>query len=138
MGNNGDILVNRILEIAEEHGFSVGHSIIKQEIEFTFSKQTDFGQDFSFSSYMKDYDIQTLIESINNYYEGYDPDEETMLWVGSDGHGKNGAPYRLSDVLKDMEQCEEFIEDLFNAMIDANNNENLWRLSKKINYETNV
>lgn len=78
---------------------------------------------------MKDYDIYTLIESINDYYEGYDPDEETMLWVGSDGHGKNGAQYRLTDIVKDMEQCEGFIEELLNAMIRANNKENLWELS---------
>ena len=128
MENNGDILVNRIVEIAEEHGFSVEYSINKEEIEFTFSKHTDFGQDFSFSSFMKDYDIYTLIESINEYYEGYDPDEETMLWVGSDGHGKNGAPYRLTDIVKDMEQCEGFIAELLNAMIRANNKENLWDL----------
>lgn len=128
MENNGDILVNRIVEIAEEHGFSVEYSINKQEIEFTFSKHTDFGQDFSFSSFMKDYDIYTLIESINEYYEGYDPDEETMLWVGSDGHGKNGAPYRLTDIVKDMEQCEGLIAELLNAMIRANNKENLWEL----------
>ena len=129
MKNNCDVLVNKIIEIAENHGFSVDYSIENQKIDFTFSKYTDFGQDFSFSSCMEGYDIYTLIESINDYYEGYDPDAETMLWVGSDGHGKNGAPYRLTDIVKDMEQCKGFIEELLNAMIRANNKENLWELS---------
>jgi len=119
-------LINRIIEIAESQGFSVSGEINENEIEFTFSQYTDFGQDFSFEATMEDYNIYTLIEAVNDCYEGYDPDEETMLWVGPDGHGKNGAPYRLTDIVKDMEQCEQMVKNLLDALIDANNKEILW------------
>ena len=118
--------LDRIIEIAESQGFSVSTETKDNKVEFTFSQYTDFGQDFSFEATMEDNDINTLIEEVNDYYEGYDPDEETMLWVGPDGHGKNGAPYRLTDIVKDMEQCEQMINNLLEALIDANNKEALW------------
>lgn len=119
-------LIDRIIEIAESQGFSVSTETKENEVEFTFSQYTDFGQDFNFWATMKDYDIYTLIEEVNDFYEGYDPDEEALLWVGSDGHGKNGAPYRLTDVVKDMEQCEQMVNNLLDALVDANNKEALW------------
>lgn len=118
--------IGRIIEIAESQGFSVDYKINSKTVEFTFSLYTNFGQDFSFEATMKDNNIYTLIQEVNDYYEGYDPDEEAMLWVGPDGHGKNGAPYRLTDVVKDMEQCEQMMSNLLDALIDANNKEILW------------
>lgn len=122
-------LIDRIVEIAESQGFSVDIDIKGDSVEFTFSQFTDFGQDFSFWVTMKDYDIYTLIKELDDYYEGYDPDAEAMLWIDSDGHGKNGAPYRLTDVVKDMEQCEQMIKSLLDALIEANNKEALWEQS---------
>jgi hypothetical protein len=52
--------------------------------------------------------ITELLETANNY----DPDEEASYWIGSDGHGKNGAPYRLIDLIKDMEWVDEEINKL--------------------------
>lgn len=118
--------IDRIIEIAESQEFSVSTEIDGDNVEFTFSQYTDFGQDFSFEATMKDNDINTLIEEVDNYYEGYDPDEEAMLWVGPDGHGRNGAPYRLTDIVKDMEQCEQMIKDLLDALVEVNNKEALW------------
>lgn len=85
-------LINRITDIAEDKGWSVYTEPKDALVEFEFSQSTDFGQDFSFSASMNDGDIYSLIKDVNDYYEGYDPDEEALLWVGSDGHGKNGAP----------------------------------------------
>ena len=118
--------IDRIIEIAESQGFSVNYETTGSTVEFTFSQYTDFGQDFSFEATMKEYNIYTLIEEVNDYYEGYDPDEQAMLWVGPDGHGTTGASYRLTDVVKDMEQCEQMVNNLLNALIDANNKEILW------------
>lgn len=118
--------IDRIIEIAESQGFSVNYETTGSTVEFTFSQYTDFGQDFSFEATMKEYNIYTLIEEVNDYYEGYDPDEQAMLWVGLDGHGKNGAPYRLTDVVKDMEQCEQMVNNLLDALIGVNNKEILW------------
>lgn len=121
-------LIDRITEIAEEDGWSVYVEEMEDRgdmIEFTFGKYTDVGQDLSFSVEMKDGDIDTVIEDIDNYYENYDPDEEALLWVGSDGHGKKGAPYHLTDIVKDMEQCETYIGELFDLLDKANKEESL-------------
>ena len=133
-------LIDRITDTAEEDGWSVHideHEDRENVIEFTFGKYTDCGQDFSFSVDMRDGDIDTLIESIDAYHECYDPDEEAMLWLGPDGHGKNGAPYRMTDVVKDMEQCETFIGELLELLIEANRNECLYALEDEDDEEDN-
>ncbi len=116
-------LIQRIVEIAESQGFSVNTEVKGNDVEFTFSQYTDFGQDFSFWATMQNYDITTLMDDVYGQWESYDPDEEALLWVGPDGHGKNGAPYRLTDVVKDMEQCEQMIDDLWNALCHARDTE---------------
>ena len=74
-------LINRITDIAEDKGWSVYTEPKGALVEFEFSQSTDFGQDFSFSASMNDGDIYSLIKDVNDYYEGYDPDEEALLWV---------------------------------------------------------
>lgn len=128
-------LIDSIIEVAEEKGWRVKveeatrwnsermeSESIGDILNFDFQQYSDAGQDFYFSAQMKYGDVNTLIESISDYYEGYDPDEEAMLWAGPDGHGKNGAPYRLSDIIKDMEQCEEMVKDLLYAIDEAYRN----------------
>ena len=43
-------------------------------------------------------------------------DYEAYLWIGTDGHGKNGAPYRIKDIVSDMEQAEAMIEKLYETL----------------------
>lgn len=45
-------------------------------------------------------------------------DSEAYLWLDDNGHGKNGAPYRMKDVLADMEAAEKYIESLLDAIRD--------------------
>ncbi|MDE6718028.1 MAG: hypothetical protein K2J70_07540, partial [Muribaculaceae bacterium] len=84
----------------------------EQNTEFEFSKYSPAGQDFSFSATLSDADITTLIDDIENYYEDYDVDYQTYIWLDSFGHGMNGSPYRLRDVLEDMEATEKMIGEL--------------------------
>lgn len=65
---------------------------------------------------MKCANINSLIEDIDNYYEGFDVDSETYLWLHQFGHGKRGAPYRMRAVLDDMETTEKMIEELLDAI----------------------
>ena len=51
-----------------------------------------------------------------DYYEGYDPSEEAILWCDSSGHGKKGAPYHLKDIIADMEEAEEMVGALYEAI----------------------
>ena len=106
-------LVDNIIEIAEEDWWNVyngdpGYNTVDLE----FAKGTSAGQDFSFQIAIKSSSIDDFITAVDDYYESYDPDEEASLWIGPDGHGINGAPYRITDIIRDMEECEENIKQL--------------------------
>ena len=106
--------IDRITECAEAKGWSVHTSKNpKAEIwQFEFSQYTKAGQDFNFYAEMKDGDPDNLIKSVREYYEGFDPEEEAYIWIGEDGHGKNGAPYHICDIVADMEDADCMVLDL--------------------------
>lgn len=49
---------------------------------------------------MRDNDFESLVANMEEYYEGFDVDSEAYLWLDSNEHGKNGAPYRMKDVVE--------------------------------------
>lgn len=101
----------KFIQIAERLGWSVTKDRYDIELQF----YTDYGQDFSFSvNRNEDYSKQ-----VYDYYNSFDPDEEALLWVDDSGHGKNGAPYRLRDIITDMEEVEKELEKLYDALISA-------------------
>lgn len=113
--------IGRITECAEAKGWSV-HASKNRKADiwlFEFSQYTNAGQDFNFSAEMKDGDPDNLIKSVREYYEGFDPDEEAYLWIGDDGHGRNGAPYHIRDIVADMEDAEGMVLDLLTALEEA-------------------
>lgn len=101
----------KFIQIAERLGWSVTKDRYDIELQF----YTDYGQDFSFSvNRHEDY-----VQQVYDYYNSFDPDEEALLWVDDSGHGKNGAPYRLKDIISDMEEVENELEKLYDALISA-------------------
>ncbi|WP_300805774.1 hypothetical protein [Paramuribaculum intestinale] len=111
-------IIDKITECAEANGWHV-HTEQYRNTDlwlFEFSQYTKVGQDFNFSAEMKYADPDTFIKSVREYYENYDPDEEAYLWIGDDGHGKNGAPYRISDIVADMEDAESMVGTLLEAL----------------------
>ena len=111
-------LTDAVVACAEAKGWHVEAGIIykEQKSEFEFGKCSPAGRDFSFSATMKCANINSLIEDINNYYECFDVDSETYLWLDHNGHGKRGAPYRMRAVLEDIEATEKMIEELLDAV----------------------
>lgn len=98
----------KFIKIAESLGWSVTKD--RHDIELQF--YTDYGQDFSFSvNRNEDY-----VKQVYDYYNSFDPDEEALLWVDDSGHGKNGAPYRLTDIITDMEEVENKLGKLYDAL----------------------
>lgn len=81
-------------------------------------KYSPAGQDCNFILQCEKDNPASVSKAFKELYENYDPEEETMLWVDESGHGKNGAPYHLSDVLKDMESVERDLEVAKNKMTD--------------------
>lgn len=112
-----DETLKQVIKTAEGLGWSVQTYESHRGIDVTFSQFSSLGQDFSFDITVPlDADVSDYAEAVERYVDGYDPDEEALLWVDSFGHGKNGAPYRLRDILDDMEECEQMMETLSDAL----------------------
>ena len=110
------MIQQKITEIAEILGWSVDFSESQNgKTDVNFAKYTSYGQDFNFSVELEDNDMEAFIDNIHEYYENFDVDEEAYIWIGSDGHGKNGAPYHIADIVKDMEEAEVMMADLYEA-----------------------
>ena len=110
------MIQQKITEIAEMLGWSVDFSESQNgKTDVNFAKYTSYGQDFNFSVELEDDDMEAFIDNIHEYYENFDVDEEAYIWIGSDGHGKNGAPYHIADIVKDMEEAEVMMADLYEA-----------------------
>lgn len=110
------MIQQKITEIAEILGWSVDFSELQNgKTDVNFAKYTSYGQDFNFSVELEDDDMEAFIDNIHEYYGNFDVDEEAYIWIGSDGHGKNGAPYHIADIVKDMEEAEVMMADLYEA-----------------------
>lgn len=64
---------------------------------------TPAGEDFCPTIWYGNGSPLKLIEGLDEYIENFDVDQETYLWLGHDGHGVNGAPYHIKDILEDKE-----------------------------------
>lgn len=110
-------IVEQITTVADKLGWNVETDTSKPNlVVFDFQQYTPMGQDFNFNVEMKGSDIDGLLNEIEQYYEGFDPDYEAYLWIGTDGHGKNGAPYHIKDIVTDMEQAEAMINTLYETL----------------------
>ena len=116
----------KIYEIAEREGWQVDYSYTDEketDIIFSFEKYSPAGRDFCFEVCVPNDEDEYVIydsvaDAIYTYFEGFDVSYETYIWLDEEGHGKNGAPYDMSDVYKDTESCEKMIDDLWRAFYD--------------------
>lgn len=77
---------------------------------FTFSTCSSAGQDFDIN--VEADNLKVLKTELSNYCDNFDISYEAYLWLDHSGHGKNGAPYEMIDVYKDMEECLEAAKEL--------------------------
>ena len=113
LANDGKILgielSDELTDIIEKHEWSIDY---EDDGTIYFSKYSPAGQDFGF--YIEKVEsIEELADKIYDQYNEYDVSEATYMWLDSDGHGKNGAPYDMKDVYEDMEACEQNILELY-------------------------
>ena len=101
----------KIEKVAEELGWTVTWDKDNDGTKFVnFSQYSPAGQDFNVEL---DYEnLGEIEDKLREYYDNYDPNYETYLWLDESGHGKNGAPYEMIDVYNDMKACEEMIDKL--------------------------
>lgn len=103
----------QFIKIAE----GLGWSVTKDRADIELQQYTSFGQDFNFSvNRTEDY-----VKQVYEYYNSFDPSAKALLWCDDDGHGKNGAPYHLKDIIADMEEVEQMLEQLYDALLCNSN-----------------
>lgn len=77
---------------------------------FTFQKYSSAGQNFYIE--VEANNFKSLYNELDNYCNNFDISYETYLWLDNSGHGKDGAPYEMIDVYRDMEECKEMACEL--------------------------
>lgn len=93
----------------------IGWSVYENEKDIDFSTWSAFGGDIDIII-DKGKNLIDLAHNIYEYWDNYDVSYEASLWIGEDGHGKNGAPYDLKDIYEDMEGVKNMINDLYNVI----------------------
>lgn len=105
-----------IENIANSFGWKTYFSkrIDEDNLDVEFETHTDRNQDLIVSIIIPvGFTMLQLATALYHYWQDFDPDYETSLWT-KDGHGVNGAPHELSEVLADMKDAEKMIEHLYN------------------------
>ena len=114
-----ETILERIERVANENEWKMTYSKCyshSRDLDIEFEKYTSAGQDFFVCATLKANNPSTVLEDLRDRYNGFDPDEEAMLWTGPDGHGVKGAPYHLKDIVDDMIEAGEMLGDLVSAM----------------------
>ena len=94
----------RIENVAELCGWKV--SIDNGNFEF---EQMIGTNDFVFSIQCEERKLQSFVIQLEKYLKNFDVAYETSVWIGKDGHGVNGAPYHIKDILEEMYLAKEQI-----------------------------
>lgn len=102
-------LSKKLTAMIEKAGFSIYQ---EDENIFDFGKYSPYGHDFHISIDTEG-NLDVFRDNLLAYYNDFDVSYETYLWLDDEGHGKNGAPYDMKDVYEDMEECQEFIYELY-------------------------
>lgn len=110
--------MNDFLKLAEDLGWSYNISDTpneRDEVCVELEKYSPQGQDFIATIWFENENEHNFIKALREYWQDFDPDEEACKWIGEDGHGKNGAPYSIRDILDDMEDCKSMLRELYIA-----------------------
>ena len=102
-------LPEALIDAIEAAGFAV---MYYNDGRYDFSKVSPYGQDFGFQL-RAELCMEQFAEDIQSYYDNFDVSTEAYLWLNNSGHGTNGAPYEMEDVLADMKSCREYIHELW-------------------------
>ena len=106
-------LLDLIISIGQNKGWTVDATDNGKDLAYIFFQHySPAGQDFNMSIEMPNNDPKVFLNNLSNYYENFDPDGEALNWCDKEGHGINGAPKRLKDIIIDFEEIEKEIKEL--------------------------
>lgn len=109
-------LKQRIEKIANDNDWSARFEEQDGQENIEFEGFTPVGQDLIVNIWDSPFETLADVEcALWHYAEDFDPDQEAYLWLGSDGHGINGSPHYMADVLEDMVDAKQMIYDLSDA-----------------------
>ncbi|MGY3725449.1 hypothetical protein SAMN05421767_10424 [Granulicatella balaenopterae] len=98
---------------------------IAEGLEWMVTIDNQFISFENFTSYGKNIviefsltDSKELIKEFYDYIASYDVSYNAYIWLGNDGHGKNGAPYDMKDVYDSSREELELLEKLYNQLFD--------------------
>ena len=111
-GNCMNKAVEYLLDETERLDYSVEQEDGNVFLISTFSPA---GQDCNASIDTED-NAELFINNIRAYAKDFDVSFETYLWLDSNGHGRNGAPYDMKDVYEDMKWWQNSLEKLANIL----------------------
>ena len=109
--------IQMLFEKAVALGWSVDH---ENDNTFRIGQYSPAGQDFGIEIDTEG-DPVRFLDNLLEAYENFDVSEEAYIWLGPDGHGRNGAPYDMKEVYYDMEACEKMLSELYNELNDYYN-----------------
>ncbi len=100
------------------------HSSTDWEVDFSQENSSVTATFVPLFSLTRDYSLEIedvrgfedLCKKVQESYEGFDPDYETFLWIGPDGHGRNGAPYHIRDILAEHDLIDSKLSGLLFAL----------------------
>ena len=107
--------MNDFLKLAEDLGWSYNVDDTpneRGEVCVELEKYSPQDQDFIVSIWFETDNECDFADKLEEYWRGFDPSEEAINWIGPDGHGINGAPYDLQDIINDMVDCKEMLREL--------------------------
>lgn len=105
--------INHIVEIAKS--IEINAEFDKEDNAFDFQFFSPKGQDFNFRVDAGE-DLNSFEKNLYDYYENFDPEEETIMWAKNVGLGKRGVPNSLRALLDDMEWCEKKMLEFYNLL----------------------
>lgn len=115
-------LLDLIISIGQNKGWTVDFLDHDNKlVDVCFQRYSPADQDFNMAIEITDNDPKEFLKNLANYYENFDPDSEALNWCDKEGHGINGAPKRLKDIIIDFEEIEKEIKELlevFNLQIE--------------------
>jgi len=111
MNKKNKMISSEMEELMEEKGWRVENNNKYVEINQFSPKGHDFT--IGMSGIVDDKDFLNQLEG---YYMDYEPAEEALHWVDSEGQGINGAPGDLDTVVKDLEDAKAMLNDLLDDL----------------------
>lgn len=103
----------KIPNILKKEWESMGFTVEYNDDGIDISQYTPYDQDWHLE--IDADNLFQLIEKLQWEWQSFDVDYESSLWIGKDGHGMNGAPYHICDIVEDIQSCKDYIEGLYKS-----------------------